>query len=68
MQPVNPGEPIFFTGHFEPAFSQYGGELMSAVVNTPQEPMLLRTDADGAIEFRIDAAGHLRHQTFARPQ
>lgn len=29
---------------------------------------VLRTDADGAVEFRIDAAGNLRHQSFARPQ
>ena len=29
---------------------------------------VLRTDADGAIEVRIDAAGNLRRQTFARPQ
>jgi competence protein ComEC len=29
---------------------------------------VLRTDADGAVEFRIDAAGNLRRQTFARPQ
>lgn len=29
---------------------------------------ILRTDADGAVEFRIDAAGNLRHQSFARPQ
>jgi hypothetical protein len=29
---------------------------------------VLRTDADGAVEIRIDAAGALRGQTFARPQ